>query len=520
MAAERLSMRQIREILRLTWKLGKTYREVHDSLRVSVGAIADVLKRAKEADLHWGVNGLDEFSDDELEAKLYKRALPPAAPRPLPDPLYLQNELRRVGVTLKLLHDEYKELQPDGYGYTQFCGHYNAWLDRRSLVMRQVHRAGEKMFVDYSGKKPHYVDPKTAERVYAELFVAVLGASNLTYAEATLTQQGPEWIASHQRTLRYFAGVPAAIVCDQLKSGVAVPCRYDPGIQRTYEDMARHYDTAIVPARPRKPRDKAKVEVGVQIAQRWIMARLRNQTFFSLEELNARIAELLEEMNSREMKGYKASRRELYEKLERAVLKPLPTEPFVYCEWLEARVNIDYHIEVTADHHYYSVHYTLVHEKVDVRLTAMTVEIFRRGVRLQSYARSYVRGGYTTLDEHMPKSHREAKWPPGRLLNWAAEVGPQTSSLARAILEEKKHPEHGYRSVLGMLRLGDRYGKDRLEAACGRALSVGARSYRHVDNILKRGLDRLPAKKKAGEGGTGGSTPVGHENIRGPGYYH
>jgi transposase len=514
MATERLSMRKTREILRLKWTLGKSHRQVAASLHVGVGTVSELLARARTAGLQW--SGAEQLTDDELEAKLYPASSASTRTRPLPSPLYLLKELKKVGVTLTLLHEEYLEQHPDGYGYTQFCRHYDAWLSRQRLVMRQQHRAGEKLFVDYSGKKPRIVDPRTGEPVEVELFVAVFGASNYTYAEATLTQQSPDWISSHVHALAYFGGVPGALVPDQLRSGVSAPCRYEPRIQSTYDELARHYGTAVVPARPGKSRDKAKVEAGVLVAQRWILARLRNQTFFSLDELNERIAELLEDLNTRVMKGYGASRRDLFETIDRPALRPLPPERFVYGEWKHAKVNIDYHIDV--EHHYYSLHHGLVHEHVDVWLTATTVEIFRRGVRLDSYPRSYVRGGFSTRGEHMPSSHREhAEWTPTRLIDWAAKAGPQTEALARAIIAERPHPEHGYRSCLGLMRLGRKYGHERLEAASGRALAVGARSYKSVAAMLKAGLDRLPpldaTKTKSDR------TPVAHDNIRGPRHY-
>jgi len=515
MATERLSMRKTREILRQKWELGGSNREVALSVGTSASTVADALSRARAAALDWAtVQGL---GDDALEQRLYRT--PPAAAgtaRPMPDCAYLHTERRKPGVTLELLHLEYLEQHPGGYQYTQFCEIYRRWAKQRGVTMRQEHRAGEKLFVDYSGKKPHIVDTKTGERVEVELFVAVLGASNFTYAEATATQQSYDWIASHVRALTYIGGVPGALVPDQLKSGVAKSCRYEPGIQRTYEEMAQHYGTTVLPARPAKSRDKAKVEVGVQIVQRWILARLRNQTFFSLEALNERIAELLEELNARTMRVYRASRRELFDKLDAPALKPLPSERFVYGAWSWAKVNLDYHVEV--DGHYYSVDHGLIHEKLEVRTTATTVELFFDGKRHTSHARSYERGRHTTKPEHMPKAHQKhLEWTPTRIINWAATVGPKTAELARAIIEERRHPEQGYRSCLGIMRLGKRYGDERLEAACARALAASARSYRHVDSILKKGLDRISATDSpdATE-----RPPVAHENIRGRDYYN
>ena len=513
MATERLSMRKTREILRQKWELGRTHREIAASVGQSLGAVAATLGRARAAGLDWAQ--AQALSDAALEERIYgPRA--EATPRPMPAFEYLHAERKKPGVTLELLHLEYLEKQPDGYRYTQFCEHYRGWLKKRRLTMRQEHKAGEKLFVDYSGKKPHIVDPKTGEVIEVELFVAVLGASNYTFAEATLTQGGPDFIASHLRAFRFLGGVTGALVPDQLKSGVVVACRYEPGIQRTYEEMALHHGTAVLPARPYRARDKAKVEAGVLVAQRWILARLRHETFFSLEALNERIAELLEDLNNRRMRVYGASRRELFERLDRPALKPLPAGPFEYSEWKKVRLNIDYHAEV--DHHYYSAPHPLVHEELEARFTATTVELLHRGERVASHLRSYQRGRHTTVAAHMPKAHQKhLEWTPSRIVHWAASIGPKTQALVEAILAERRHPEQGYRSCLGILRLAKRFGEDRLEAACARAGAVRARSYRHVESILKNGLDRLPSP---GEETEERAPLAAHENIRGGGYYH
>jgi transposase len=507
-------MRSVKEVLRQKWVLKKSHREVARSLGISAGAVGNTMTRAAALDLSW--EQVKDLGEEALEARLYGPKVTGSAQRPLPDPIHIHTELRRPGVTLELLHLEYLEKHPDGYRYTQFCEHYRQWAKQQRVTMRQVHRAGEKAFVDYSGKKPHLVDPQTGECREVELFVAVLGASSYTYAEATRTQQGPDFIASHGRTLQYFGGVPGALVPDQLKSGVTSACRYEPGIQRTYEEMARHYGTVVLPARPARPRDKAKVEVGVQVVQRWLLARLRNQTFFTLEALNERIWELLEELNNRPMRVYGASRRELFERLEKAALRPLPAEPFVYGEWKQVRVNIDYHVEV--EHHYYSVPYQWLHQKLDARITATTVELFRCGERVASHVRSTARGKHTTKSEHMPKAHQKhLEWTPSRLVQWAGTIGPKTREMVESILAERPHPEMGYRSCLGILRLAKQYGQERLEAACARAVAVRARSYRNVATILKNGLDRAPLPDSSKQP-TATVTP--HENIRGGGYYH
>lgn len=511
MATERLSMRKTREILRLK-ELKRSHREISRALGVGGATVSEVAARAKVAELDWAA--IAALSDAELEARLYPKPAG-AVDRPLPDPAKLDIELRKTGVTLRLLHHEYLEQNRIGaYGYTQFCAHYNAWKATQLLTMRQVHRAGDKLFVDYSGKKPGIVDVETGERIEVELFVAVLGASNYTYAEVSRTQTVPDWVMSHVRALEYFEGVPAAIVPDQLKSGVTKSNRYEPGIQKTFDELAQHYDTVIFPARPDSPKDKAKVEVGVQIAQRWILARLRNQTFFSIDEMNERIAELLEDLNTRVMRRYKESRRDLFEKLERSMLKPLPSTRFSYGEWKKARVHIDYH--VVFDDHFYSVPYQLVGEEVWIRATGLTIEIFHNNQRVGSHLRSYHRGRHTTAPEHRSVLHQKhAEWTPDRIASWAKTIGANTGLLVEKILTERKHPEHGYRSCLGIIRLEKKYGRERLDAACARALAVNGRSYKHVESILHNGLDRAALPKAADE-----AAPIDHENVRGPDYYN
>jgi len=509
-------MRRTREILRQKWLLGRSHRAVARSLGVSVGKVSTTVARAQAAGLSWSeVEGLVEA---QLEVRLYGTQAGPGVGRPLPDFETVHADRRRPGVTLQLLHLEYLERHPDGYGYTQFCHYYRRWLARQKVSMRQVHRAGAKTFLDYSGKKPQVVDAETGECREVELFVAVLGASSLTYAEATESQRTEDFLASHVRTFAYFGGVSELLVPDQLRTAVGRPCRYEPEAQRSYEELAQHYGTAILPARPRKPRDKAKAEVGVQVVQRWILARLRDETFFSLAALNRRIGELLEKLNDRPMRAYGASRRELFERYEGSALRPLPPTQYRYGQWKTARVNIDYHVEL--EHHYYSVPFPLVQEQVDLRYNALTVEAFHRGQRVASHLRSHRRGGHTTHSPHMPRSHQKhLEWTPSRLVHWGASVGSKTAELVEAILRERTHPEQGYRSCLGILRLAKSYGNERLEAACTRAVAVRARSYRHVASMLKHGLDRQPLPASAAS-----TTPqqlaLAHENVRGGDYYH
>jgi transposase len=509
-------MRTIREILRLKWVAQRSHREAARSLGVSAGTVAAAVGRARARALTW--EAVETLSDDALERLLFGPRAAEIADgrRPEPDLAGLHQELRRPGVTLELLHVEYLAAHPTGYRYSAFCARYRAWRARQRLSMRQVHTAGEKSFVDYAGLRPTIIDASTGEAIAVELFVAVLGASNYTFAEATRSQQSVDWITSHVHAVEYFGGVTAVWVPDQLRTGVTVPCRYEPGVQRTYADWAAHYHTVVIPARPAKPKDKAKVEVAVQVAERWILARLRHETFFSLDALNARIRELLTALNARPMKTYGgASRQDLFERFDRPALQPLPADRFIYADWLRARVNIDYHLEV--DHHYYSVPHPLIHARLDIRLTATTVEVFQRGTRVGLHARSFVAGRHTTVPEHMPKAHRaHLEWSPSRFLRWGATIGPATAALVQQILESRPHPEQGYRSCLGLLRLVKQYGPERLNAACARAHAAGARSYRHVDTMLKHGLDRQPLLTDA----AASAPAIVHDNIRGPAYYH
>ena len=515
MAGARLSMGKTREILRQKWCLGRSHREVARSQGVSVGMVSATLSRAHAAGLaDWAA--VAPLSETDLETRLYGPAR--SGSRPLPDPLWIHTERQRQGVTLELLHHEYLAQYPDGYRYTQFCEHYRRWCKKRRLSMRQVHRAGEKLFVDYAGQKPKVIDRRTGEEREVELFVAALGASSFTYAEATETQRVADFLASHSRALAYFGGVPGLIVPDQLKSGVTRACRYEPGLQRSYAEWSRHYGASVLPARPKKPRDKAKVEVAVQVAERWILARIRHETFFSLAELNARIGELLEELNDRPMRAYGQSRRERFDAIDRPALRPLPNEPFELAEWKQAKVNLDYHVEFHRG--FFSVPHALVHERVEIRSTAASLEVFHRGQRVALHRRPtyFAPGGYSTIPEHMPKSHRQhLEWTPTRLIHWGESVGPKTGELIEAILEDRPHPEQGYRSCLGILRLAKQYGNERLEAACARAVLVRARSYRHVQSILKNGLDRVPPPETSPETST---PPAAHENVRGGDYYN
>ena len=511
MAAQRLSMRKIREILRLRHESGLSARDIARSCSVGRTTVSEYLSRAAAAGLGWPLPPW--LDDSRLEQLLFPPPPPPDLIRPLPDWVDLHLELRKKGVTLALLWEEYKAVHPEGYQYSQFCELYRRWRGKLSLWMRQEHKAGEKLFVDYAGQTMDVVNPLTGEVRDAQIFVAVLGASSYTFAEATWTQGLPDWIGSHIRAFSFFGGVPELLVPDNLKSGVHRPCRYEPIINSTYQEMAAHYGTAVLPARVKKPKDKAKVEAGVLLVERWILARLRKRTFFSLDELNQAIAELLEQINRRPFKKIQGSRRELFEKLDCPALKPLPLVSYQYAEWSKAKVNIDYHLEV--ERHYYSVPYQLVGKQLDIRITARTVECLLKGKRVASHRRSFKQGSHTTVAEHMPRAHREhLEWTPERLLNWTAKTGPATEELARVIMQSRAHPQQGFRSVLGIMRLAKTHGDHRLEAACRRALSINAKSFKSVQSILKNGLDQRPSDSKKPE-----SDPINHQNIRGAEYY-
>ena len=514
MATERLLMRKIREILRLRWEQGLKVRQTARSLGVSTGTVSKTEARARHLSLSWAA--VELLDDEELEERLYgPLKVAGKHDRPLPDPVQMQVELKKKGVTLELLHLEYLQEHPDGYRYTAFCDVYRKWRKKRGLVMRQDHVAGEKMFTDFSGSKPWIFELATAERIEVELFVAVLGASNYTYVLATPSMRVADWVEGHSSALEYFGGVPEMTVPDQPKPVAVRACKYEPGLQRTFAEMGRHYGMAVVPARPGKPRDKAKVEVGVQVAQRWILARLRNERFFSIESLNVRIAELLEELNARPMKKYGGlSRRALFERVERAALRPLVVERFEPSEWSSEQVGADYHVKLEG--HFYSVPWELAHEVVELRATATTVEMFAGARRVAAHVLSDEVGGHTTLREHMHPSHRWwADKDPEKLLKWGRRVGPYTETMVRAIFESNFNRETTFRSAWGLRSLSDKYEVADIERACERALLHNGRSYKTVERILKLGI----TPTDDGEGNDA-SASIDHGNVRGPQYYH
>lgn len=507
-----LSMRKVREVLRLVLGSQMSDRMIGRSISISHVTVGRYRRAVEAAGLTCA--DMERMGDLELMRLLQVgRREDRGEVRPQPDWQWVHREMRKKGVTLQLLWEEYKAVHPDGYQLSQFYKLYDQWKGRLKVTLRQTHKAGEKMFVDYAGQTIPVVDRQTGKTREAQVFVAVLGASNYTYAEATWDQSLANWTSSHVRAFEYFEGVPQMVVPDNLKTGVSKSCRYEPDINPSYHEMSVHYDTVIVPARVRKPRDKAKVEAGVQVVERWILAALRNRQFFSLGELNTAIAQLLVRLNSRPFKKLDGSRLSWFETLEKEALKPLPQSRYVFSQWKKARVNIDYHVEL--DRHYYSVPYQLVHEEMDIRYTATTVEVFHRGQRVTSHLRSFRQGHHTTKKEHMPRSHQMyLEWTPSRMIRWARRAGEATAEVVATILQSKRHPELGYRSCLGILRLGKRYTDERLEAASRRAIAIRSSNYKSIHSILENGLDRapLPGTKKQ-------SRPIIHEHIRGSEYY-
>jgi transposase len=509
-------MRKTREVLRLRFACGLSKRRIAAAVGIGATAVGDYVARAGRAGLSWPLPA--ELSDEALERQLFPPPAARPAARPEPDWAAIHRELRRPDVTLALLWQEYRGRTPDGFAYSWFCEHYRLWCGRLAPTMRQAHRAGETLFTDYAGRSVEVVDGATGEIRRAQVFVAALGASSYIWAEASWTQGLADWVGAHVRCFAHLGGVPRQVVSDNLKAAVTRPCRYEPGLNPTFQELAEHYGLAILPARPRKPRDKAKVEVAVQVVQRWILARLRNRRFFALAELNGAVAALLAELNGRIMRHQGVSRRELFERIDRPALQPLPAQPYEYAQWRRCRVGLDYHVEI--DGHFYSVPFRLLREVLEARSTAATVELFHRGKRVAAHPRALGRGRHSTVGDHMPSAHRAyADWTHEKMRRQAQATGPATAALVEAIMRARKHPEQGFRSCVGILRLAKSYGAERLEAACARALDIGAHSYTSLASILKSGLDRQKRPSRAAEPASDPPT-ADHPNIRGPRYYH
>ena len=514
MVMPRTDMRKIREIIRLRMDCKCSYAEISRSVLLGRSTVAECALRFEASGLSWPLP--EALTDSDLEHILYGKPGNQAATRPLPDFGEVHVELRKKGVTQQLLWAEYRQQNPDGYGYTYFCNLYKKWKSSADIVFRNEHLAGEKCFIDYAGQTVPIHDAKTGAVNHAQIFVAVLGASSYTYAEATWSQTLPDWISSHNRAFKFFGGVSEIWVPDNLKSAVTKPCRYDPVINPTYYEMARHFGAAVIPARARKPRDKAKAEAAVLLVERWILAALRKHKFFSLEELNRAISGLLEKLNNKPFKKLPGSRRSTFESLEKPALKPLPSASYEISQYKDAKVNINYHVAL--EDHYYSVPYQLVQKTVTIRYTTNIVEILFNNKRVASHQRKQKKYAYTTLTEHMPPKHAEhAKWTPERMGQWAGEAGPATKSVAEKMMTERAHPQQGFNTVLGLIRLGDKFGKDRLENACMKALHIKSSSLKTIKSILATGMDKVPinqVNEKKEE------KPINHENIRGASYFN
>ena len=512
MAKDRLSMRKFKEVLRLKYDHHLTNRKIAKSCTMSHVTVGKYLDLAKQAGIIWPLP--DDIDDSQLEHRLFKNVTRPPSDKPvMPSMQYLFEEMKRKHVTLQLLWYEYKQGSPDGYQYSYFCELYNQWRKGLDISLRQEHLAGEKLFIDYAGQTVPIINPDTGQiDLEAQIFISTMGASNYSYAEATASQTLPDWIKAHIRALEFFGGVPQILVPDNLKSGVTHPCRYEPDVNPTYLDLARHYGTAVIPARPGKPKDKAKVESSVLIVERWILAALRNHRFFSLAELNRAIAEKLVVFNQRLLQKMKVSRKHLFETIDKPALAPLPAHRYEYACWKKVTVNIDYHIEV--DQHYYSVPYQLRGKKLEVSISATTIAVLHKNRRVASHQKSHRKYHHTTVPEHMPKAHQKhLQWTPSRIISWAGKTGPFTQRLVTEIMQRRSHPEQGFRSCLGVMRLAKRYSPERLENACQRAVAIGAYTFKNVESILKNGLDQqplIPAVK---------GHAVVHPNIRGERYY-
>lgn len=510
-------MRKIREVLRLRHELGLSERDVAASCRVARSTVGDYVHRARAAGLTWPLP--PDLDDTALEARLFKvlDRVPADAAFPQPDWAEVDKQLRRKGVTRLLLWREYRAANPDGMKYTTFTERYRTWSGTQGVSMHQTHHAGERLFVDYAGLTLPITDPSSGVQHDGQVFVATLGASGYTYVEVTRSQSVQDWLGSHIRALTFFGGAPRVIVPDNLKTGVKHPGFYEPELNRAYADFAQHYGLAVIPARVRKPKDKAKVEVHVQIVEREILAVLRDRTFFSLPEANEAIWALLQGVNTRPYQKRPDSRAQLFDELDRPELRPLPATPFEIAAWKKARVGVDYHIEI--DGHYYSVPHQHAKASVDVRITPRTVEVFKEGLRIAAHPRpigpGQARGRHTTTPDHMPEAHRKhGEWSSARLLHWASQVGDHTLEFIEALIQARPHPEQGYRASLGVLRLTREYGEARLDAACRRALSLGALSFRSVQSILRNKLDAAPVEAEVES-----VKPATHANVRGAAYY-
>lgn len=507
-------MRNLREILRLRFQASLSLRQIQSSQRVSLGAVQGIVSQATAQGLDW--SSVEQLDDSQLAQLFYPESdVRVSSQFQLPDWVQVHQELKRKGVTRHLLWEEYTQAYPNrSYSYPQYCYLYQAWEKKQKRSMRQAHKAGDKLFVDYAGQTVSIVNSETGEIRSAQIFVAVMGASNYTFCEATWSQSLPDWLGSHARAFEFLGGVPRLIVPDNLKSGVSKPCRYDPDLNPSYQQLAAHYGCAVMPARPYKPKDKAKAEVGVQIIERWILAKLRHQTFFSLAELNLCIKALLEAVNAKPFKQLKGSRVQWFESLDRPALQPLPKQPYQYTDIKTVKVNVDYHIQY--EQHLYSAPHHLVGEKLQLHASDQLIELYFQHQRVTSHVRSY-RPGTTTIPEHMPTRHQKHhQWSAGRLMNWAQDIGDEVLVWVKTQLQQKPHEQQAYRVCSGLLNLSRHYPVGRLNRAC--AIANQNRLYRlkQIKSILHSNQDQLLSDTKEPLS----LLPQTHENIRGPGHFH
>lgn len=513
---KRISMRKIREIMRLKYDAGLSNRQIAKSTCISSSTVSNYLRDAQAAKIDWEV--AKNIGDKELEIAVFGQIMGDRNDFTRkyidPDWEYIFNELKRKNVTKILLWQEYKnKYGKKAYSYSQFCNNFNTWRKKHNISMKQVHKGGEKLFVDYAGHTMPITDPNTGEETQVQIFLAVLGASNLIYAEASFSQKLSDWIASHVRTLDYIGGVPQIIVPDNLKSAVKKAHKYDPDLNPTYQNLAEHYDFAVIPARPYKPKDKSKVEVGVQIVERKILAKLRDKKFFSLGELNKTIRSLIDDLNELPFQKLPGTRREKFLQLDKPNLKPLPKVKYQYTEIKTAKVHVDYHVEV--DRHYYSVPYTLIKEKVDIHVCNNTISIYHDNKRIVTHPRSTFKGRHTTISEHMPEKHKfKEKWTPERMRGWAESIGEFTFDVIDKIIQKRQVPEQAYRSCLAILTLAKKFSNERLERSCKIAIDIGAPHRKNIESILKNGLDNLNEINQ-----TSNVNVSDHDNIRGQAYY-
>lgn len=510
---ELLKMNQIKEILRLHFVLGLNQSEISRSVSISRSTVQNYICRAASKGIT--KTNLDDFSEESL-VLLFKPDLSNRGKKAEPDYLYIQRELVKKEVTIALLWQEYIEANPEGHSYSGYCSYYHRWKASQKLSMRCSHKSGEKLYVDFAGLTVPVYDSSSGDVSFrAQVFVSVLGASNYIYAEAVPDQSLIHWIGAHVRAFSFYGGVTEIVVPDNLKSGVKKASFYDPEINPGYSDFARHYNLAVIPARVRKPKDKAKAEVGVQVVQRWILAVLRKNRFYSIAELNIAIRVLLEKVNAKKMKSYGVSRKELFDSSEKEFLKPLPLKEYQLYNTKLCRVNIDYHVQV--EHHYYSVPFEFVGKVVEVRIREQTVEIIEAGKRIAIHALSKNKYQHTTERSHMPPSHQAMeKWHPTRLISWGEKIGPETKIQVENLLKSKVHPEQSYRACLGLLNLAKKVGGERLESACRRANYLNVASLRRVKSILDTEMDKLALFEGANSAEI---EAILHSNIRGSKYY-